>query len=147
MGNIKAIFSSQNNNWETPKELFEKLNDEFNFTLDATASQKNAKCQRYYDEEMNCLVQHPTNESIFMNPPYSRQIKLFVKWIFENYKNNKVIVLVIPARTDTEYFHKYIYGIAELRFVRGRVKFELDGKRYGSSTFPTMICIFRGENK
>lgn len=78
---------------------------------------------------------------VFLNPPYS-QIEAWAKKAFyETKQENTLVVMLIPSRTDTRYFHDYIYGRAEIRFVKGRLKF---GEGKNSAPFPSMIVIFRG---
>lgn len=138
-GQKHVLFSSNSDIWETPQEVFNELDKEFNFTLDPCASHSNAKCNKYYTIEDNGLQQDWGGEVVFCNPPYS-DIKNWVKkCYYESLKPNTVVVLLIPARTDTRYFHEYIYHRTEIRFVSGRIKFS--GK--GSAPFPSMIVIFR----
>lgn len=144
--NFKTLFSSKETEWETPKELFDKLNKEFNFTLDFCASKENYKCNKYYSKDDDALKQNPINEIIFCNPPYGKQIKLFVKKLYELSKNN-TIVLLIPARTDTMYFHEYIYNKAELRFIKGRLKFGGKQNGSGSAPFPSMLVIYHNNKE
>ena len=139
---LKVAFSSKSDEYSTPLKLFNQLNKEFNFTLDACASLENAKCDNYYTKEDNGLLQEWENESVFCNPPYS-DIKLWVRKSYQEAKNNKVIVMLIPARTDTKYFHNYIYKIAEIRFIKGRISFEFEGKKLGEAPFPSMIVIYK----
>ena len=143
---LSGMMTSNHNDWATPKNLFDELNKEFNFTLDFCANKENTKCLRFYSKEDNALIQNPKNEVIFCNPPYGREISKFIKKLFELSKNNKIVML-IPARTDTSYWHNYIQGKAEVRFIRGRVKFEgLNGKgefiKGKPSTFPSVIIVF-----
>jgi len=139
--NFKTLFSSKEMEWKTPKDLFEELDKEFNFTLDFCASKKNTKCKRFYSEKEDALKQNPKGEVIFCNPPYGKKIKDFVKKCYDLSRENTV-VLLIPARTDTSYFQDYMYRKAELRFIRGRLKFIGNQKASGSAPFPSMICIF-----
>ena len=143
----KLMFSSECQEWATPKELVDQLNKEFNFTLDLCASKGNAVCKRFYSIQDNCLIQSPKGEKIFCNPPYGRQIKLFVKKCFELSKYN-LVVLLIPARTDTSYFHDYIYNKAEIRFIRGRLKFvkpnsTIPKNKFTPAPFPSMLAIYK----
>jgi len=142
--NFKTLFSSKGIEWETPRELFEELDKEFNFTLDLCASKDNKKCEKYYSEKEDALKQNPKGEIVFCNPPYGKFIKLFVKKCYELSKEN-IVVLLIPARTDTIYFHDYIYGKAELRFIKGRLKFGGNQNGSGSAPFPSMLCVFKKE--
>jgi site-specific DNA-methyltransferase (adenine-specific) len=106
------------------------------------ASRENAKCQRYYTKEKNGLAQDWSNEVVFMNPPYGRAIIYWMKKAYEESTKGATVVCLVPCRTDTRWFHDWVYGKAELRFVRGRLKF--NGK--GSAPFPSLIAIYRGVN-
>jgi phage N-6-adenine-methyltransferase len=143
---IAGMMTSNHNEWATPKDFFNKLNEEFHFTLDLSANKNNTKCSKFYSIEDNALIQYPKGETIFCNPPYGREIGKFVKKCSELSKDNTV-VLLIPSRTDTSYWHNYIEGIAKVRFIRGRLKFEgLNGKGEFISgkpaTFPSCVVIF-----
>lgn len=135
------MFSSKTAEWETPQEFFDELNAEFNFTLDPCATPDNAKCKKYYTIKENGLKQNWEGETVFCNPPYGRAIKDWVKKCYEEaQKPNTTVVMLIPARTDTNYFHDYIYGKAkEIRFIRGRLKF---GNAKNAAPFPSMVVVF-----
>ena len=134
------MFSSKTDLWSTPNDFFDKLNDEFHFTLDPCSTHENAKCYKHFTEEENGLLQDWGNEVVFCNPPYGRQIKDWVKKSYEeSQKGNTTVVMLIPARTDTIYFHEYIYHKAEIRFIKGRLKF---GNAKNSAPFPSMVVIF-----
>lgn len=135
--NTDLHFSSKTNEWSTPQSFFDTLNKEFNFTLDPSSTKENAKCAKFYTEEDNGLIQSWDNEVVFCNPPYGRELKQWVKKASE--AEGGVVVLLIPARTDTSYFHDYIYNKAEIRFLRGRLKF---GDSKNSAPFPSMLVIF-----
>lgn len=134
-------FSSQSNEWSTPQDLFDELNGEFNFTLDPCSTHENAKCEHHFTIEDDGLKQ-PWNGSVFVNPPYGREIKKWVEKASIESKKCDVVVMLIPARTDTTYFHDFIYKKpnVEIRFIRGRVKF---GDSKQGAPFPSMIAIFR----
>ena len=139
--NNELMFSSKTDLWSTPNDFFDKLNDEFHFTLDPCSTHENAKCYRHFTEEENGLLQDWGNEVVFCNPPYGRQIKYWVKKAYEeSQKDNTTVVMLIPARTDTIYFHEYIYHKAEIRFIKGRLKF---GNAKNSAPFPSMVVIFK----
>lgn len=136
----KALYSSKSNNWETPVELFKELDKEFSFTLDPCCTSANAKCKKYYTEKENGLLQSWNGETVFCNPPYGTEIKQWVKkCYYESRKNSAKVVLLIPARTDTEYFHSFIYHKAQIRFIKGRLRFS---NSKNSAPFPSMIVIF-----
>lgn len=144
MRNLKTMLSSKDMDWETPQDFFDKLNEEFHFTLDPCATSKTAKCNKYYTKENNGLIQDWGDNIVFCNPPYGSEIKKWVKKCYEESKNpNATIVMLIPARTDTAYFHDYIYNKAEIRFIKGRLKFNGNQKGSGSAPFPSMIVIFK----
>ena len=132
----KGMYSSNTFMWETPKELFEKLNKEFNFDVDVCATKENAKCKKFYTPEENGLQQDWTG-TCWMNPPYGKEIS---KWVKKAYESKATVVCLLPARTDTRWFHEYIYKKSEIRFIKGRIKFS-NSKNY--APFPSMIVIFR----
>ena len=142
----KALLTSKKQNWETPPEVFEPLNKEFNFTLDPCAEKHTAKCEKYYTVNENGLFQDWQGETVFVNPPYGRHL---TKWIAKSYleseKENTLVVMLIPSRTDTKYFHDIIKPFSsEIRFLRGRIKFLAAGKRKLAAPFGSMIIIFGG---
>ena len=135
-----GLFSSTTDQWATPQDFFDKLDAEFHFSLDPCASEDNAKCKKYFTEEDNGLIQNWRGQRVFCNPPYGREISKWVRKCSEESKNCEVIVMLLPARTDTAWFWDYIYGKAEIRFVRGRLKF---GNSNQGAPFPSMVVIFR----
>lgn len=136
----KVIFSSNSDEWSTPVDIYEELNKEFNFTLDPCSTDYNHKCKKYYTAEDNGLLQNWGGERVFCNPPYS-DISAWVKKAWkESTKDDTLVVLLIPARTDTRYFHEYIYNRSEIRFIKGRLRF---GESVNSAPFPSMVVIFR----
>ena len=127
--------TSKTPEWETPQDLFDVLNKEFNFDIDVCATAENAKVLNYWDKATNGLEQ---NWSLWgwkwMNPPYGREI---VDWVKKASEERQVVAL-LPARTDTRWFHDYIYkkkGVI-IRFLKGRLKFS--GAK-NSAPFPSMI--------
>lgn len=146
--------STGKDDWETPEWLFNQLNDEFKFTLDPCCTHETAKCRKHYTKAENGLTQDWAGETVFCNPPYSRRTKTNpgqIAWVkkcaAEGAKPETTVVALLPARTDTELFHRYIYGQAEIRFLRGRVSFLDSGKETGKPLFGSMICIWRGGRK
>lgn len=143
--NTKALFSSQRSDWETPQDLFERLDEEFHFTLDPAASEECHKYSRFFTEEQDGLLQPWTGERVFCNPPYGRKIGDWAKKACEEAQNpDTIVVMLLPARTDTRWFHRYIYGKAEIRFLKGRLKF---GKAKNSAPFPSMVVIWERKEK
>lgn len=139
-------FMSKKSDWETPKDLFNRLNDEFHFTLDAAASDLNHKLPHYYTEKEDGLAQDWGGERVFCNPPYgSKETGLWTEKCWrEAQKPDTLVVLLIPARTDRKSFHDFIYNKPNvtIRFLKGRLQFEDNGKKMGTAPFPSMICIF-----
>ena len=121
--------------------MFDELNAEFNFTLDPCSTEENHKCELYYTIETDGLAKSWEGQRVFCNPPYSEISRWVEKAYREGTKDNTLVVLLIPSRTDTKYFHNFIYNRTEIRFVKGRLRF---GKQTNSAPFPSMIVIFRG---
>lgn len=133
--NRDVLFSSKTDLWETPQKLFDELNDEFAFTLDVCAISENAKCSTFYSPE-NDGLKKPWFGSCWCNPPYSRNIG---KWVKKAIESNTLVVMLLPARTDTKWFHECLRH-GEIRFIKGRLKF---GEAKNSAPFPSVIVIFR----
>ena len=136
-----ALLSSKRHDWETPQAFFDELDREFHFTLDPCATPETAKCKKYYTPTENGLLQDWNGETVFCNPPYGRELSKWIEKCANESKHAKVIML-IPARTDTIAFHKYIYNKAEIRFIKGRIKFRINGKEGDPAPFPSMVVIF-----
>lgn len=136
--NTDLMFSSEDMTWETPQDLFDKLNEEFHFTTDVCASETTAKCEHYYDEEINGLEQEWTG-TCWMNPPYGRQIGIWLQKAYEASLNGTIVVCLIPSRTETKYWHKYCMRASEIRFLTRRLKF---GQATAGAPFPSAIVIF-----
>ena len=134
---MNVHFSSRTDEWATPQDFFDELNKEFRFTLDPCADKSNAKCAKYYTHKDDGLSKDWSGERVFCNPPYGREIG---KWIKKAHDSNALVVMLIPARTDTKAWHEHIFGKAEVRFVRGRLKFG-DSKNF--APFPSAVVIFR----
>ncbi len=145
MNNLKTLLSSKDMTWETPQDFFDELDKEFHFTLDPCSTVETAKCKKFYTKEDNGLIQDWSGRTVFCNPPYGSQIKHWVKKCHDE-SNRAKVVMLIPARTDTIYFHTHIYHIAEIRFVKGRLKFGGKQKGSGSAPFPSMIVVFNKPN-
>ena len=137
-----GLFTSNTDDWATPQPFFDELNKEFGFELDVCANDQNHKCERYFTKEQDGLQMDWGGDIIWCNPPYGREIG---KWVARCAKHNNTAVMLLPARTDTRWFHDYIYGNAEIRFIKGRLKF---GQSKNSAPFPSMVVIFKkGGNK
>ena len=133
------MFSSKTDLWATPQDLFNEVDNEFHFDLDVCALPENAKCKRYFSPEMDGLKQDWTGVC-WCNPPYGREIGKWVEKAYNTSLNGYTVVMLLPARTDTKWFHNFIYNIAEIRFLKGRLKF---GNCNNSAPFPSMIVVFK----
>ena len=131
----KTLFSSEKHDWETPPELFERYNQIHKFTIDLAASHHNTKLPRFYTEQDNSLLQDWNGEVGWCNPPYNN-IKQFVKKAQES---KGTFVFLLPARTDTTWFHDYVLGKASIEFLSGRIKFVGSSN---SAPFPSMVVIY-----
>lgn len=141
------MFSSESNEWATPQGFFDKLNKKHNFTLDPCATKANAKCKKFYTEKDDGLSKDWEGETVFVNPPYGRELKHWVKKCYsESRKPNTTVVLLCPSRTDTQYFHDYMMKASELQFIKGRIKFENKNKANNSAPFPSVVAVFKGES-
>ena len=142
--NTDVMFSSATDNWATPQDFFDKLNDEFHFTLDVCADETNHKCEHYYTKEIDGLSR-PWIGTIWCNPPYGSKISEWVRRAhFSSHIGSATVVMLLPARTDTRWFHEYIYNKpnTEIRFIKGQLKF---GGCKNSAPFPSMVVIFRSK--
>jgi phage N-6-adenine-methyltransferase len=134
---MSVHFSSATDNWATPQDLFDKLNDLYQFELDVCASKENAKCKRFFTVEQDGLAQD-WKGSCWMNPPYGREIG---KWMAKAYESSKIgakVVCLVPARTDTAWWHDYAMN-GEITFLKGRLKF---GNSKNSAPFPSALVVF-----
>ena len=141
MDRLKVMYSSKTDLWATPQYFFDKLDKEFGFTLDPCATKDNAKCNKFYTIEQDGLKQKWEGEIVFCNPPYGKVIGDWVRKCSEEAKKpSTTVVALLPARTDTRWFHDYIYHKAkDIRFIKGRLKF---GDSKNSAPFPSMIVVF-----
>lgn len=143
---LAPLLSSARDDWETPQPLFDALDAEFGFTLDAAANRGNAKRPVWYGPGSPCGVEDalsvPWDGVVWLNPPYGRQIG---RWVAAAHRWGRsgqcqVVVALLPARTDTAWFHRHVMRASEIRFIRGRLTFE--GGPY-PAPFPSMIVIWR----
>ena len=137
----KIHFSSKSDDWKTPVGLFNKLNTKYSFELDAAASEDNAKCLNFYTEQDNALLKDWSKDakSIFLNPPYGRQIHAFVKKAYEESLKGCVVVCLIPARVDTQWWYNYVRKATKIVFLTGRLKFSNSAS---GAPFPSCIIVF-----
>ena len=137
-----GMFSSVSPEWETPRALFDQLDKRYGpFTLDVCATHANAKCKRYFTEREDGLIQ-AWSKMNWMNPPYGRTIGEWIRKASEEARQGNRTVALLPARTDTKWFHGYIYGRHPVHFLCGRVKF---GGSKNSAPFPSMVVLFGPE--
>jgi phage N-6-adenine-methyltransferase len=148
-----ALFSSASVSHATPRDLFDHLNQEFNFVLDAAASASNAKCAEYIDEWNDALkcdwAQIAEGGAVWLNPPYGRGIGAWIAKAKSEAQRGGPVVCLLPARTDTKWWHESIgsnashrpYDGVEVRFIKGRLRF---GDATNAAPFPSVIVIFRG---
>ncbi len=136
-----SLYSSRSEEWPTPQAFFESLNSEFRFTLDPCATRGNAKCLRFYTKKDDGLAQSWGAHRVFCNPPYGKAMRQWARKCYEASTLGALVVLLAHARTDTRWFHDWVYGKAtELQFVRGRLKF---GDGHQSAPFPSLVAIYR----
>jgi len=135
----KGLFTSSRHDWETPQDFFDELDKEFSFDIDVCATPENTKCKRFFSPEQDGLKQEWSG-TCWMNPPYGKDISKWVKKAHMEALKGTTTVALLPARTDTRWFHDYIYGKHEIRFVKGRLKF---GGSKVNAPFPNMVVIFR----
>lgn len=132
-------FSSKTDNWATPADFYDRLNAVFDFTLDPCASDDNAKCKRYFTERVDGLSQSWDGERVLMNPPYGREIGLWVKKASEA---KSLVVCLVPARTDTRWWHDYVVaGGGQVTYLKGRLKF---GGVSTPAPFPSALVMYYG---
>jgi phage N-6-adenine-methyltransferase len=127
--------------WETPKIIFDRLNKEFIFTLDLAASSVNAKCTNYYSKSDNAF-KHTWNGICWLNPPFGSKEYPLRKWIEKAYRDSKkgaTVVILLPVRSNTNWWHEFCMHAKEVRFIRGRLKF---GDMVHGLPQPLAIVIF-----
>jgi len=139
--NEELMFSTGTIHWSTPQDFFDKVNNKYHFTLDACADTTNYKVRSYFSEKTNGLAQSWQNDVVWVNPPYGKTISDWIKKAHDECSINCTIVMLLPARTDTRWFHDYIYGNPDcsITFIKGRLKFS--GSK-SSAPFPSMLVEF-----
>lgn len=136
-----GLLSSDRGDWTTPRAFFDLVDAEFDFTLDAAADESNALCSNYYDEAADGLSQ-PWTGVVWCNPPYGRGIDRWIQRGYEAARDGATVVMLIPARTDTAYWHDYVMRADELRLLRGRLVFGA-GEARANAPFPSALVVFR----
>ena len=139
---MSVHFSSKTDLWATPQEFFDKYNAVYHFETDVCANSDNAKCENYYTKEDDGLSK-TWSGACWMNPPYGREIKTWMKKAYESSLDGATVVCLVPARTDTAWWHDYAMK-GSIEFIRGRLKF---GGHKNSAPFPSAIVVFKGEKQ
>ena len=133
----RGMRTSATDEWCTPADLFAELDSEFRFTLDVASTDENALCERHYTKREDGLAQ-PWDGSVWCNPPYGGEIGKWMKKAAQTDRGG-VVVCLVPARTDTRWWHEYVAGRAsEVRFIKGRLRFSGSG----SAPFPSAVVIY-----
>jgi phage N-6-adenine-methyltransferase len=132
-----GLFSSLSPEWPTPAGVFAALDEQYHFTLDACATPENAKCERFFTREEDALRQEWTG-SVFLNPPYGREIGAWLRKAWESSRNGATVVCLVPARTDTSWWHAWCMK-GNILFIRGRLRF---GDAQNSAPFPSAVVVF-----
>lgn len=143
------MFSSKSPEWRTPDPFYNKLDNLYHFTLDPASDGVNNKCEKFFTKEGDGLAQSWEGEVVFVNPPYGRVLKEWVrKGYNEGCKPNTTVVMLIPARTDTKFFHDYCMKARKIYFVKGRLKFRDEHDReLAPAPFPSMVVVFDGPDQ
>lgn len=148
--NFKAFSMSQDSTWTTPKGLFDELHKKYRFGLDAAAlSTSTLVPESWYgpdhldekrrDALSRSWLSDTKTQTVWLNPPYGRLIGLFLKKASEEATKGATVVCLIPARTDTRWFHEYCLNY-EIKFIKGRLKF---GSSTNSAPFPSALVVMR----
>jgi phage N-6-adenine-methyltransferase len=139
-----ARYRGSGRTWATPPEVFTPLEREFGFTLDPCATPDSAKCARYFTEADDGLAQSWAGETVFMNPPYGRELAAWVSKARRESTAGATVVGLLPAATDQAWFHDDVIGAgAEVRFLRGRVRFLGPGDTWASPFQPSIVVVWR----
>jgi len=136
-------YNGNGREWATPPEVFDPLNAEFGFTLDPCATPETTKCTRFFTEADNGLIQDWATERVFMNPPYGREIYAWTRKARLAAENGALVVGLLPASTDLRWWHEDVVGHAEVRYIRGRVRFLTRGPYRASGFFASVIVVWR----
>jgi len=141
MGTFTTKFHSAKSDWETPQNLFDVLNQRFRFTCDVAASSSNTKVKDNYFTEEQDAIQQAWKETCWCNPPYTTSLKLWAAYgLLQSHKYGSTIVMLLPCRTNTEWWHKFCMQAEEIIFLRGRPKF---GDAKHGLPQPLALVVFR----
>jgi phage N-6-adenine-methyltransferase len=133
------VLLSESALWPTPPAFFAKLDRRYHFTLDPCATPENAKCSIFFTREQDGLKQDWGTHRVFCNPPYGREIGKWARKCFESAQRGALVVLLVPARTDTRWYHDWVLGKADIKFIRGRLRF---GRADTSAPFPSLVATY-----
>ena len=133
-----GLLSSSTDQWATPRAFFDQWDARFRFELDVCADHTNAKCRRYFSAADDGLAQEWAPFRCWMNPPYGREIGRWMQKALEESRRGALVVCLVPARTDTAWWHEYAMQ-GRVIFVRGRLRF---GEAKNSAPFPSAVVIF-----
>lgn len=143
MARKAALFTSESDEWATPQDFFDRLDAEFQFTLDPCATAENAKVSVYFTAADDGLSRDWSGHRAYVNPPYGKTIGRWVQKACESARaGGALVVALIPSRTDTAWWHEHVMGAEEIRFVRGRLRF---GDGSGVAPFPSAVVVWRAE--
>lgn len=134
-------YNGNGRHWETPPEVFEPLDREFEFTLDPCATSETAKCTVFFHEKLDGLKQDWAGARVFMNPPYGREIYAWTRKARLSAAAGALVVGLLPASTDLAWWHDDVVGFAEVRYIRGRVRFLTGGPYRASGFFPSVVVV------
>lgn len=141
---FRARTSSIRDDWTTPQSLFDLLHAEFGFTLDPCCHVHTAKCPQFFTRDTDGLSQQWAPARVFMNPPYGREIPRWMEKAHSESLRGALVVALVPVRSDTRWWHDHVIGAkAEVRFLKGRPRFELDGKPGVATPFPCAVIVYR----
>ena len=147
LGGVKAKnngrYNGNGRHWETPPEIFDPLDEEFDFTLDPCATQETAKCLEFFTEAENGLALPWGSHRVFMNPPYGREIYAWTRKARIEQASGSLVVGLLPASTDLAWWHEDVIEHAEVRYIRGRVRFLTGGPYRASGFFASVVVIWR----
>ncbi len=135
----QGLMTSNTDLWSTPRDFFDDYNAIYQFDVDVCATAENALCAKFYSPEEDGLSKE-WNDVCWMNPPYGREIGKWMKKAYESSLHGATVVCLVPARTDTAWWHEYAMK-GEITFIRGRLKF---GGSKNSAPFPSAVVVFGG---
>lgn len=133
-------YNGNGRHWATPPEIFDPLMLEFDFTLDPCATPETAKCAKFYTEAYDGLSKDWSGERVFMNPPYGREV---YAWTRKARDSGTLVVALLPASCDLKWWHEDVVGHANVRYLRGRVRFLTGGPYRASGFFASVVVVWR----